>query len=242
MICRNCGTELVSPAAFCLVCNTRNALGCGLFCDGSNIYLFFIAARGHESFKIALYEDEFEISRRNAFELAAERMHEKRVEDVFVSGTDRKAILDAAEWVRRTAIHPVSVITTDTFNSPEEFCDAISRHLRAKTVLRRIDARPEDKIGGAHSTIIGGREGAKLLHRIATCEYVKKIVPGVIEAKGTAAGGGVRLKLNRSDERGNIRAILIDGASVQKVLVITTASNAEEGEEVRKILEGYLRS
>jgi len=232
--------ELLSPAAFCLACGTRNAIGCGLFCDGSSLHLFFIAESGCELHSFKVYNDEFEISKRNTFELIAERMHERRVDEVIISAINEKILLEVAEWVKRTAIHDVTIITTDVFQSANEFFNAISKHFRTKTALKKVDIRPEKKIGGAHTTIIGGREGLKLLHKLAICEYVKKIVPGIIEVKGAAAGGGVRLKLSRSDENGNVRAMLIDGASVQKILVITTASSAEEGKEVRRILESYL--
>ncbi len=240
MRCRKCMAGLPSPAAFCLACGTRNAIGCGLFCDGSNIYLFFIAESGCETHTFKVYNDEFEISKRNTFELVAERMHERRMDEVVISAINERILLETAEWVKRTSIHDVSVITTDIFQSANEFFNAISKYFRTKKALKRVDIRPDKKIRGAHTTVIGGKYGLKLLHRLAVCEYVKKIVPGVIEAKGTAAGGGVRLKLSRSDENGNIRAMLIDGASVQKILVITTASSAEEGIEVKKILESYL--
>jgi len=240
MRCKKCGVELPTLAAFCLTCGTVNALGCGVFYANNRIYLFFIAEKGCESYSFDVYDDEFEISKRNVFELIALKIHEKRLNEVIVSGVDREALLEAAEWIKSVSVHNLSVLITDAFNSPEEFRDAIARHLRTKSTLKKVDMKPEDKIGGAHTTIIGGRDGVKLLHRLAACEYVKKIIPGIIEAKGIAVGGGVRLKLTRSDEKGNIRAILIDGASVQKILIVTTASSAEEGEEVRKILEGYL--
>ncbi len=70
---------------------------------------------------------------------------------------------------------------------------------------------------------------------------MKKVVPGVIEGNATSIGGGVKLKLTRSDERGNVRALLIDGSSVQQVYVITTASSREEGEEVLRLLSGHVR-
>ncbi len=95
--------------------------------------------------------------------------------------------------------------------------------------ILRSDVEPKHKIRGAHSTIIGGREGRDLLNRIAESEYVKKIIPGVIENKGTSKGS-VRLKLTRCDRNGNVRALLIHGGTVQQIYIITTAKNREDGE------------
>jgi len=111
--------------------------------------------------------------------------------------------------------------------------------VRIKKSLKKVNTKAEKKVHGSHSTIIGGREGMKLVYKLASSEYVKKIVPGVIENKGTVSGG-IRLKVTRSDEKGNIKALLIDGATVQKLHVITTASNKEEGEEILKILRSLI--
>ena len=96
---------------------------------------------------------------------------------------------------------------------------------------------PKHKIRGSHSTIIGGSEGKDLLSKLAGSPYVKKIIPGVIENKGTSKGS-VRLKITRCDRNGNVRALLIHGGTVQQVYIITNAKNREEGE----ILVEKLRS
>jgi hypothetical protein len=142
--------------------------------------------------------------------------------------------------LKRVALTPISITITNPFKSAEEFFNHLVDHLRTVKELRKVDIKPEDKIHGAHSTIIGGREGLKLIHKIATSEFVKKIVPGVIEAKGSALGGGVRFKLTRCDDRGNIRGLLIDGATVQEIHIVTTVRNKEEGEVILKILKGLL--
>ena len=238
--CTHCGAEISSPTAYCPACNKPNALGSAIFATSTAIFLSFIGEGDVETIKLNRYEDPFEVSLRNLFQLLAEKIHERRVDEVFVSGESANLIKEAADWLKKYALHPVHVTLTDTFSSQNEFLLAVSDHFRTRRSLKRVYIKPEDKIGGAHSTIIGGREGVKLLQKIAKSEFVKKIVPGIIEAKGTAVGGGVRLKLTRSDEKGNVRALLIDGASVQKVLIITTAGNKESGEEVLKILEGLL--
>jgi len=238
--CTHCGAEIKSPTAYCPVCDKSNALGSAIFARDTAILLTFIGGRDVETVKMNIYEDPFEISLRNLFQLLAEKLHERRVDEVFISGENEELIRETADWLKRYALHPIHITLTDEFPSHDEFVVAVSEHLRTKRSLKRVQIKPEEKIRGAHSTIIGGRDGVKLLHKVAKSEFVKKIVPGVIEAKGSAVGGGVRLKLTRSDEKGNIRALLIDGATVQKVLIITTAGNKEGGEEVLKILEGLL--
>ena len=95
--------------------------------------------------------------------------------------------------------------------------------------IPKSDIEPKRKIRGSHSTIIGGRVGRELLMKLAESEHVKKIIPGVIENRGMTKGS-VRLKITRCDGRGNVRALLIHGGSVQQIYVITTAPSQEEGE------------
>jgi len=105
--------------------------------------------------------------------------------------------------------------------------------------IPKSDIDPKRKIKGSHSTIIGGRDGRELLKRVAESEYVKKIIPGVIENKGTSKGS-VRLKMTRCDRNGNIRALLIHGGTVQQIYVITTARSEKEGEKIIKRLASLL--
>jgi len=238
MRCPNCFAELSSPTAYCLYCGSKNAIGGGLFVAGNRVYLFFIGKHAEETLSFKLYNEEESI--RNTFEIIAERIHERRVDEIYVSGISDELIEKASEMLRRTVLSPVSIYVTDTFQSAEEFFKHLIEHLRTVKELKKVDIKPEDKIHGAHSTIIGGREGLKFIHKIASSEYVKKIVPGVIEAKGSAVGGGVRFKLTRCDDRGNIRGLLIDGATVQEIHIVTTARNKEEGEVILKILRGLL--
>ncbi len=240
MRCRRCYSELPSPTSYCLVCGEKNAIGCGLYVDEGKVYLIFIGHSGNEVITYKVYEEEESI--RNLYELIAERIHERRVEEVYVSGRDRSKIETASEMVKTYSLSPLSISITDPFQTPSEFEESLTRHLKAVRELKRVRMRPEDKIQGAHSTIIGGREGMRFIRIIASSEYVKKVIPGVIEAKGSAVGGGVRFKLTRCDERGNIRGLLIDGATVQEIHIVTTARNKEEGEEILRMLKGMLES
>ena len=98
-----------------------------------------------------------------------------------------------------------------------------------------------DKIGGAHTTIIGGRHGKKLIDAILDHEEVKRIVPSVISAKGNSAShGGILGKVLRCDTRGNLRMIITHGTAVQEIRVITTVADDTEGERLMNELNTLL--
>ncbi len=220
------------PTQFCLNCGEINADACFVYFD-DELKLFFFRVYGQsvfvEKYSFSAYPD----SLRNSVELIAERIHWRRIKEVIVSGVDFKEQL-CAEIIQKYSLSDVKIIRVK--GELNEILENIKSNLLLTRKLRKVNLRPEEKIGGSHTTIIGGREGRKLLHKVAKCEYVKKIIPGVIEGCSTSSGGGVRLKLTRSDEKGNIKAILIDGTSVQKILIITTASCKDEGEFIRKML------
>ncbi|MDI3497280.1 DUF2103 domain-containing protein [Archaeoglobus sp.] len=237
LICE-CGTELSSCAAFCLNCGRRHAVGCGVYVSESRVFVRIFGERDFEEFSIKRYDED--VSIRNLYEILAERIYSYRVESIVVSGESEELIDEALEGLRST-LYPFDVSVSDAFDSPQSFFERLERVLRLEKELKTVKIPPEEKIHGSHSTIIGGREGYKLILSLAKSPYVKKVVPGVIEGNATSIGGGVKLKLTRSDEKGNVRALLIDGSSVQQVYVITTASSREEGEEVLKLLSGYVR-
>jgi hypothetical protein len=237
LICE-CGAELNSKAAFCLSCGKKHAVGCGVYISESRVFVRVFGEDGFEEFSIKRYDEE--VSIRNLYEVLAERIYSYRVEEVVVSGENEELMEEGLEGLRN-ALYPFEVSVSDAFEEPKSFFERLERVLRLEKELKTVKMPPEDKIHGSHSTIIGGREGYKLILSLAKSPYVKKVVPGVIEGNATSIGGGVKLKLTRSDERGNVRALLIDGSSVQQVHVITTASNKDEGEEVLRLLKAYVR-
>ncbi|MEM0215704.1 MAG: DUF2103 domain-containing protein, partial [Archaeoglobaceae archaeon] len=89
---------------------------------------------------------------------------------------------------------------------------------------------------GRHKTVIGDREGLKLIGEILSHSAVKRVIFGRIENKGARTGHGLRFKITRVDERGNIRAILSYGSSNQEIHIITTAKDREEGLKIAKEL------
>lgn len=237
LICE-CGNLLSSPAQFCPFCNRSNALGCGIYVSERKVHAIVIGKHGNEFLTLSRYNEDLSI--RNLYEVLAEKVYERRVEEIVISG-ERDELLDEAFHFLRDFLYPFHISITDPFDDPQEFFRRYERAVRTRKRLVKVNTRPEDKIQGSHSTIVGGREGYILILQLAKSPYVKKVVPGVIEGNATTAGGGVRLKLTRCDERGNLRALLIDGATVQQIHVITTASSREEGEEILKILSADVR-
>uniref|UniRef100_A0A7C4WE87 Metal-binding protein n=1 Tax=Geoglobus ahangari TaxID=113653 RepID=A0A7C4WE87_9EURY len=230
MRCRNCQSELEEDLDFCLFCNTRNA-DCSAIYYGKKLLLVFIGDRVRTTgFKI--YEEPESL--RNLFEIVAEKIHRKRVDEVFVCGEDQKKIDFADRMIRTYALSDLKSYISEPMDF-KEFLENLMKFLKKKREIAKVEIPPDKKIGGSHSTIIGGREGINLVLKIASSEYVKKIVPGVIENSGTATGG-VRLKLTRTDEKGNIKGLLIHGGSVQQLYIITTAKDMEEGEFILKSL------
>ena len=239
--CPGCGSE-INVSGYCPFCGyapvaaaihlSDKLLLTFLFRDNMDVTL---------SFKI-YWDDEpelSEISERNLFERVSEELHFRRVRRIFISAASQEKRDYCCEMVRKFALSPLEIVLTDTFRNSCEFVERVKDHVRTVDELEKVNTDPDDKIGGAHSTVIGGREGLKLLVGLAASPYVKKVVPGVIESAGIS-GGGVRLKLTRCDDRRNIRALLIDGSSVQQVYVITTAADKKQGERVLKELKSVL--
>lgn len=103
------------------------------------------------------------------------------------------------------------------------------------------EALLKSKLGGSHTTIIGGRAGRKLVRLVSQHPEVKKIIPAVISVKGTA-GGKLFGKLLRADSRGNLRLLLSEGRSVQELRLVTTVGTAVEGERIVDELTEILKN
>jgi hypothetical protein len=99
----------------------------------------------------------------------------------------------------------------------------------------------KNKLGGVHSTIIGGRAGKKLVKLVSQHPEVKKVIPSVISVKGIA-GGSLTGKVLRADARGNLRLLVSEGRSFQEIRLVTTVGTAEEGDRIMNELNEILRT
>jgi hypothetical protein len=99
----------------------------------------------------------------------------------------------------------------------------------------------KNKLGGAHTTLIGGRAGKKLIKLVIQHPEIKKVIPSVISVKGIA-GGNLTGKVLRSDARGNLRLLLSEGRSFQEVRLVTKVGTAEEGDRIMSELNEILKT
>jgi hypothetical protein len=99
----------------------------------------------------------------------------------------------------------------------------------------------KNKLGGAHTTIIGGRAGKKLVKLVSQHPEIKKVIPSVISVKGIA-GGSLTGKILRADSRGNLRLLISEGRSFQEIRLVTTVGTAEEGDRIMNELNEILKT
>ena len=233
MECRCCASPLDRPGDYCLVCRSENADTVVVECTRER------------STVTALFEDEIVGERtvtttpetddrwgptelRNFAGRVADEVRRKRPEEVYATG-DREVI----NAVRRELRYPFYRVEDD------DPIEAVRRK-RGEPALAVVEATVSEKLGGSHSTLIGGRDGRRAIETVAEHPHVKKIIPGPIDAGGSGSRSGVRAKATRADEHGNVRLLIRDGSSVQENRIVTTAGDRELGEYVRADLNEAL--
>ncbi|WP_254280027.1 DUF2103 domain-containing protein [Haloarcula marina] len=236
MECRQCATPLDRPGDYCLVCHTANTDVVVLELGRDRATVSCIAEEsvvgqrtvtttpeGNDSDEAAVVE------LRNFAGLIADEVRRKRPEEVYVTG-DRDVIAAV-----RGQLH------YEFFRVEGE--DPVQRVIdrQGEAALEVVDAAPAEKLGGSHSTLIGGRSGQRAIQTVAGHPHVKKVIPGPIDAGGSSSRTGVRAKATRADNNGNVRVLIRDGSSVQENRIVTTAGDRELGEHVRADLNEALR-
>ena len=235
MNCRRCESPLERPGDYCLTCDTAN-------CDTVVVSV----ARERATLTMLADEDvvgEFTVTTvpeaddergvvelRNFAGLVADEIHRKRPDEVFVAG--EHAVI---REIRAQAHHDVFRVRDES----DPVGSVVAR--RGERALEVVEAAPAEKLGGSHTTLIGGRDGRSAIGVVAEHPHVKKVVPGPIDAGGMSSRTGLRAKVTRADRNGNVRLLLRDGSSVQENRVVTTAMDRETGERVREDLNEALR-
>lgn len=233
MECRCCASSLDRPGDYCLVCRSANADTVVVECGrerGTVTTLFEEAIVGERTVTTKRETDERWVGTelRNFAGRLADEVRRKRPEEVYATG-DREVI----NAVRAELRYPLYRIAAD------DPIEAVRRK-RGEPALEVVEATAAEKLGGSHSTLIGGRDGRRAIETVAAHPHVKKIVPGPIDAGGSGSRSGVRAKATRADERGNVRLLIRDGSSVQENRIVTTAGERELGEHVRADLNEAL--
>jgi hypothetical protein len=233
MECSRCASPLDRPGDYCLVCRTANAdtvvLDLGrerstvTSLDGDQV----VARRTVTTTPEADSERERAELRSFAGQLADD-LRRKRPEEVYAAG-DREVLRE----VRAQVHYPFYRIDAE-----DPVAGVIER--RGDAALEVVEASVAEKLGGTHSTLIGGRTGRDALTVVAEHPHVKKIIPGPIDAGGSSSRTGLRAKATRADDNGNVRLLVRDGSSVQENRVVTTAGDRDYGERVRTDLNDAL--
>jgi len=235
MECRRCGSPLDRPGDYCLVCRSENTDAVVLELDRDRARVTTLVDEEVAGVRevTTTPEDGEEtgvIELRNFAGLVADEVRRKRPEEVYATG-DR----DVLRAVRGQLHHDFYRVGDG--DDPVE--SVLSR--RGDAPLEVVEAAPREKIGGSHSTLVGGRAGQRAIQTVAGHPHVKKIIPGPIDAGGSGSRSGVRAKATRAGENGNVRLLIRDGSSVQENRVVTTARERDLGEVVREDLNEALR-
>lgn len=233
MQCRECGSSLEKPGDYCLVCRSANvdAVVVDLRADEAVLTFLDEAERVGETTIPTVPESDADLGTRQVRNFAgrvADEVRRKRPESVFLAGTHE--LVQAV----RADLH------FDVYRVPSENPVEAVLDRREGRDLEIVEKPINEKLGGSHSTLIGGREGEKVLREVAEHPHVKKVVPGPIDGGGSAPKGGVRSKATRSDTNGNLRLIIREGSSIQENRIVTTAMDAETGERIREDLNRVL--
>lgn len=234
MECRRCATPLERPGDYCLVCRSANAdtvvLDCGR--ERSRVVCLLddeVVAERTVTTRPETDERWQPTERRNYAGRIADEVRRKRPEEVYATG-DRSIV----QATRADLHYPFYRVADD-----DDPVEAVRRK-RGEPTLEVVEASLAEKIGGSHTTLIGGRTGRRVLETVAAHPHVKKIVPGPIDAGGSGSRTGVRAKATRADSTGNVRLLIRDGSSVQENRVVTTAGDRDLGEHVRADLNDAL--
>ena len=244
MECRHCASPLEKPGDYCLVCRERNTEAVVLEAGRERATMTMLAGDDDDDPTTATLDDpvvgettitttpedgENEIVElRNFAGRIGDEIRRKRPEEVYAGG--ERDVIRAV----REDIHFPCYRVDDA--APVE---AVLER-RGNRALDVVQTPPAEKIGGSHTTLIGGRTGMRAIHTVADHPHVKKVIPGPIDAGGKGSQSGLRAKVTRADDGGNVRMLLRDGSSVQENRVVTTARDREMGEMIRDDLNEVL--
>ena len=257
MHCRRCGTPLEKPGDYCLTCHTENSDAVVVEFTPDRAELTMLdedAVVGHTTVTTRP-EDDDELSGvqlRNFAGRVADEIRRKRPETVYAAGAR-----DPLRETRAQLHHEFYRVPDggdaggsgtaggdhDGSGQSDDYGPVVAWVLdrRGDRALEVVETPPREKIGGSHSTLIGGRAGRLAIRTVADHPHVKKIVPGPIDAGGTGSRTGLRAKATRAGTNGNVRLLLRDGSSVQENRIVTPAMDRETGERVRTDLNEELR-
>lgn len=234
MECRRCASPLDRPGDYCLVCHTGNAdtIVLDIGRERATVTMVDEDEVVGETTVTTTPDDGEEtgvIELRNFAGKIADEVLRKRPEEVYAAGNR-----DVLRATRAQVHHEFYRVNDD-----EDLVQSVIER-RGDRALDVVDLAPKEKLGGSHTTLIGGRDGRAAIQTVAEHPHVKKVIPGPIDAGGTGSQSGLRAKVTRSDGNGNVRLLLRDGSSVQENRIVTTARDRDGGETIREDLNEAL--
>lgn len=234
MRCSSCGTELRRPGDHCLVCHegATDAVVVEISEDRTRLTMMDEADTLGETTITTQTEQTDparEVQQRNYIARIAAEIRRKRPSAVYVTG-DR-------ERVRRLR----NELAFDVYRLDGEDAVEAYRERIADPPLDIVNRAPEEKLGGRHSTIIGDRQGTRVIRFLAEHPHVKSIIPGPIDGSGSGSRSGFRAKVTRPGMDGNLRVLLHDGSTVQEIRLVTTGRDRHDGERIADQLNDGLR-
>jgi hypothetical protein len=223
--CAHCSTDLERPGDFCLTCRSANADAVVVVVDGERATVTVLrdgSVLGETVVATTAEPDPVRAgtARRNYAGRLVDEVRRKRPEAVYLAG-DR----ELAQAIRARLHFPC-------YRVDEADPIAAALAARGERDLEVVETPPAEKVGGRHTTLIGGRAGRRAVLTVAGHPHVKKVVPGPIESGGASGQSGVRAKVTRADDTGNLRLLIRDGSSVQENRVVTTARDRDLGERI----------
>ncbi|RLE58000.1 MAG: hypothetical protein DRJ40_02000 [Thermoprotei archaeon] len=243
--CPYCFSELEDIGDFCPYCGRSATSLVLIYISQKYIDIMLFDRSGsvlhhrRERTYLDLYdrsEHGYRVSLRNLVHWVFEYVHRKRPSKVYLYSHYR----DFVREFTLLAHFPVIELSEGDLDRCVEYVR--SREWPSARYIAVSDVNPVDKISGSHTTIIGGSKALELLLKIAELPFVKRIVPGRIEAKGSKGRGGVRVRITRVDDRGNIKLVIAHGSAKQDIYVVTSASNPSEALEFVKEIEEIVSS
>ncbi|HET7325241.1 MAG TPA: metal-binding protein, partial [Halococcus sp.] len=157
MDCRRCGSRLERAGDFCLVCRSANAdtVVCEVGRERATVTNLHDGERvGTWTVTTVLEEGENRTrERRNFAGRITDEIHRKRPEEVYATG-EREVL-----QILRAQLHYDLRRIVNPGEEPVE--TVLSR--ASESPLAVVETPPREKLGGAHSTLVGGRVGRDVI-------------------------------------------------------------------------------
>lgn len=228
MNCDVCGKNLDQPGDYCLNCGTQNCEAVYVATEDNNADITFITSDK----LLGTIKLDWRKNDNDKMQKTVERNFVGRIVDVVRRKKPDFLYVNSQPKRIRSIRSYFGDLDIFVFEPDSDPISEIQTHISTRG-LETVDKDPKDKLGGSHTTVIGDRNGQSVITSVASCPFVKKVIPGPIDGGGNS-GGGFRAEVTRAGSSGNIRVLIKEGGTVQTIRVVTTAPDRESAEVVMK--------